>query len=387
MTLPHRTSTTPTPTPGSCTYAECGCGMRDFSEQLLSLWNVVGDTPLLQIHCRYRGVERCVYAKYEAGSLTGSIKDRMALYILERAYELNELARGDEIVEASSGNTGISFAALGRALGHPVRIYMPDWMSRERRVVIESLGATIVSVSAAEGGFPGSIALADRYAVEHAHAFRPQQFDNRANVEAHRQTTGPELLAQIRSLGLTPTAFVAGVGTGGTMVGVGEYLREQLGTMAVHPLEPANSPTMRTGSKHGSHRIQGVSDDFVPSIIDLKQWDEIVDVWDGDAIIMAQRLAGELGLAVGISSGANFLGALQVADAQGARAVVATVFSDDNKKYLSTDLCREEPVLGHYLSSQIELSGVRVVPRTHARRTPVSMCGGGAPAAQPRGRE
>ena len=369
-TLEHRPSE-----PAHCAYADCDCGMRDFAERLQSLWNVIGDTPLLQIRCRHGGVERCVYAKYEAANLTGSIKDRMALHILERAHERGEIGLGDEIVEASSGNTGISFAAVGRALGHPVRIYMPEWMSRERTLVIGSLGATIVSVSASEGGFPGSIAMADRYAVENRRAFRPQQFDNRANVEAHRETTGPELLAQLRTIGLTPTAFVAGVGTGGTLVGVGEYLREQAGPVAVHPLEPANSPTLRSGHKSGSHRIQGVSDDFVPSIVDLARWDAIVDVWDGDAILMAQRLARELGLAVGISSGANFLGALQVAEAQGGKAVVATVFADDNKKYLSTDLCREEPALRHYLSPQVELTGVRVLPRTLARRTLLRACG------------
>jgi cysteine synthase A len=349
--------------------------MRAFSERLLSLWNVVGDTPLVQIRFRYRGIERCVYAKYEAANLTGSIKDRMALFILERAHERGEIARGDTIVEASSGNTGISFAAVGRALGHPVRIYMPDWMSRERRALLESLGATIVLVSAAEGGFPGSIALADQFAAAHPHSFRPQQFDNRANVEAHRQTTGPELLSQLRSLGLTPTAFVAGVGTGGTVVGVGEYLREQLGAVAVHLLEPANSPTIRTGYKQGSHRIQGVSDDFIPSIVHVDEWDPVVDVWDGDAILMAQQLARELGLAVGISSGANLIGAIKLAAAQGPEAVVATVFPDDNKKYLSTDLCRDEPVQEHYLSPHVELTDMRVVPRAHARRTPIRACG------------
>jgi len=359
----------------SCAFADCDCGMRDFSARLHSLWNVIGDTPLLQLRCRVDGRERCVYAKYEAGSLTGSIKDRMALFVLESAYARGEIARGDTIVEASSGNTGIAFAAVGRALGHPVRIYMPDWMSRERRLVIESLGATVVPVTADQGGFVGSIALADRWAAETGHAFRPQQFSNRANVDAHRHTTGPELLAQLRALGLEPTGFVAGVGTGGTLVGVGEHLRESVPAVAVHPLEPANSPTLRTGSKRGSHRIQGISDDFVPAIVELDRWDAVVDVWDGDAILMAQRLARELGLAVGISSGANFLGALDVAERQGAAAVVATVFSDDNKKYLSTDLCREEPVLDHYRTPHVELTGVRVVPRMHARRTVVQPCG------------
>ena len=367
MPVPHITAPL-------CSQGKCACPMDDFTDRLLSLWNLVGDTPLLQIRCRFRGVERCVYAKYEAGSLTGSIKDRMALYILERAYERGEIRHGDEIAEASSGNTGIAFAALGRTLGHPVRIFMPDWMSTERTALIESLGATIVPVTAAEGGFSGSIALADSYAAAHGDVFRPRQFENAANVEAHRQTTGPELLAQLRSLGLEPTAFVAGVGTGGTLVGVGNYLRDQLGAIAVHPLEPANSPTLRTGVKRGSHRIQGISDDFVPAIVDLASLDRIVDVWDGDAILMAQRLARELGLAVGISSGANFLGALDVAEAQGKAAVVATVFADSNKKYLSTDLCREEAVLPHYRSRDVTLTGLRVVARANARHAMLRSC-------------
>jgi cysteine synthase A len=361
-----------------CTQEHCHCPIDEFGQRLQSLWNLVGDTPLLQIRCRFRGVERCVYAKYEAGSLTGSIMERMALHILETAYAKGEIGHGDVIVEASSGNTGIAFAALGRALGHPVRIYMPSWMSSERTTLIESLGATIVPVTAAEGGFPGSIALADAYAAENPNAFRPRQFENAANVEAHRETTGPELLAQLRSIGLEPTAFVAGVGTGGTLVGVGDFLREQLGRIDLHPLEPANSPTLRTGVKHGSHRIQGISDDFVPAIVDLGRLDRIVDVWDGDAILMAQRLAQDLGLAVGISSGANFLGALDVAEAQGRAAVVATVFADSNKKYLSTDLLRAEPVLPHYRAPEVELTGMRVVARAGARRALLRTCG--APA-------
>ena len=358
-----------------CSFATCGCGMEGFAERMQSLWNVIGDTPLLQLRCWYRGEERCVYAKYEAGNLTGSIKDRMALHILEVAHARGDVARGATIVEASSGNTGIAFAAVGRALGHPVRVYMPDWMSRERRLVIESLGAQIVSVTREQGGFLGSIALADEWAAANPPAFRPQQFDNRANVEAHRRTTGPEILAQLRELGLTPTAFVAGVGTGGTLVGVGEYLREQVPGVAVHPLEPANSPTLRTGHKVGSHRIQGVSDEFIPSIVEVAKWDRVVDVWDGDAILMSQQLASELGLAVGISSGANFLGALQVAEEQGPDATVVTVFSDDNKKYLSTDLCRVEPVEPHYRTPDVQLVGVRAVARAHRHRHIVQPCG------------
>src|SRR5499427_866614 len=242
--------------------------------KLVALSRLIGATPLLEIHCRYRGRERRIYAKHEAYNFTGSIKDRMALYILQRAYASGEIGPGDVIAEATSGNTGISFAAIGRALGHPVRIYMPDWMSRERVLVIQSLGAAVIPVSAELGGFLGSIRMADDFAREAGRVFRPQQFDNTANVQAHYETTGPEITAQLASLGRKPTAFVAGVGTGGTVMGV-----------AAHPLEPANSPTLRTGHKVGRHRIQGISDEFVPSIVKLESLDRILDVWDGDAIV------------------------------------------------------------------------------------------------------
>jgi len=320
-----------------------------------SLRRTIGNTPLLAIHCRYDGKPVCVHAKLESLNLTGSIKDRMALHVLEEGYLSGALGAGDIIAEATSGNTGISFAAVGRALGHKVRIFMPDWMSRERVVVIESLGATIVPVSKTQGGFRGAVQMAEEFALEGERVFHPRQFESDANIHAHERTTGPEIAAQLATLGRTPTAFVAGVGTGGTVMGVGRYLRAHFPGVKAHPLEPANSPTLRTGVKHGQHRIQGISDEFVPPIVSLDELDEIVDVWDGDAILMAQALAAQLGLAVGISSGANFIGALKVAAAQGDSAVVATVFPDSNKKYLSTDLCRHEPVREEYWAPHVEL--------------------------------
>jgi cysteine synthase A len=335
--------------------------------RLSALSRLIGGTPLLEIHCRYRGHEHFVYAKHEAYNFTGSIKDRMALYILQRAYASGEIGPGDVIAEATSGNTGISFAAIGRALGHPVRIYMPDWMSRERVLVIQSLGAAVIPVSAELGGFLGSIRMADDFSRETRESgtgrvFRPQQFDNTANVQAHYETTGPEISAQLQSIGKTPTAFVAGVGTGGTVMGVARHLRERFGKgVEAHPLEPANSPTLRTGHKVGRHRIQGISDEFVPSIVRLPELGRILDVWDGDAIVMSQRLANELGIAVGISSGANLLAALQIAHEQGAHACVATVFCDDNKKYLSTDLCSDEECKEHYQCNEVELLGFQVI--------------------------
>lgn len=322
---------------------------------------LVGSTPLLEIVYRFDGRERRLYAKYESMNMTGSVKDRMACHILAEAYANESLRPGDTIVEVSSGNTGIAFAALGAALGHPVRVYMPDWMSKERQQLIASFGAEIVLVSAAQGGFVGSIALAERFAMEHASVFLPRQFENRANVRAHAATTGPELLLQIEAFGRKPVAFVAGVGTGGTVMGVGRSLRAAFPKVRVHPLEPANSPTLRTGHKVGKHRIQGISDEFVPAVVDLQELDDIVDVWDGDAILMAQALARHLGLAVGISSGANFLGAAGLVEQHGDEGAVLTVFCDSNKKYLSTDLYGDEPVRDDYLTPRVELLGFRAV--------------------------
>ncbi|RKY18822.1 MAG: cysteine synthase [Planctomycetota bacterium] len=326
------------------------------------LTHLVGHTPLLGIHCLLDGARHTVWAKHETANFTGSVKDRMALHMLTRAHERGDIEPGDEIAEASSGNTGISFAAVGRAMGHPVRIFMPDWMSVERTSVMTALGATVEPISHAQGGFLGAIAAADAYAASRPGVWRPQQFSSADNAEAHERGTGPELLSQLRSVGRTPSGFVAGVGTGGTVTGVGACFTEALADVAIHPLEPANSPTLRTGKRVGSHRIQGISDEFVPALVDLSVLDEVIDAWDGDAILMAQRLASELGLAVGISSGANLIGALSVAAAQGRGSVLATVFADSHKKYLSTDLVKTEPVLEHYLSPRIELLGLDVLP-------------------------
>ncbi|MCU0865220.1 MAG: PLP-dependent cysteine synthase family protein [Planctomycetes bacterium] len=328
---------------------------------ITAIRQLIGHTPLLEVLYRFDGRERRLYAKYESMNMTGSVKDRMACHILAEACANDLLREGYTIVEASSGNTGIAFAALGAALGHPVRIYMPDWMSRERVQLIGSLGAEIVPVSAAEGGFLGSVQAAERYAREHDGVFLPRQFENQANVRAHASTTGPEILLQLEAYGVRPAAFTAGVGTGGTVMGVGRALRSVFPKVRVHPLEPANSPTLRTGHKVGKHRIQGISDEFVPAVVDLDWLDAVIDVWDGDAILMAQALAKGLGLAVGISAGANFLGAVQLVEQLGAEGAVVTVFCDSNKKYLSTDLCRDEPVRDDYLAPRVELLGFRAV--------------------------
>ena len=326
------------------------------------LRHLVGNTPLLAIECEVRGRRRTIYAKAEYMNLTGSIKDRMALHILERARAGGRLSPGQPIAEATSGNTGIAIAGVGRAMGHPITIFMPDWMSRERIDLIRSFGAQIHLVSAAQGGFMGCIDRAEDYAAGAAAAFLPRQFSNEDNCAAHEATTGREILWQLREHRLAPDAFVAGVGTGGTVMGVGRCLRRAEPSVRIHPLEPASSPTLSAGHKVGKHRIQGISDEFVPPIVDLGFLDEIIAVEDGDAILMAQKLAHELGLGVGISSGANFLGALKVLDARDDDTVVVTVFCDDNKKYLSTDLCSDEECKEHYRCNDVELLDFRVIP-------------------------
>jgi cysteine synthase A len=328
-----------------------------------SLWHSVGNTPMLRISFRFRGEPRQIFAKCEHYNLTGSIKDRMALHILEQSYRTGKIKAGNIIVEATSGNTGIAFAAIGRALGHRVRIIMPNWLSRERMDIIRSLGAEITLISKAEGGFLGSIALSEKMAEEDKNIFLPRQFSNELNVEAHAKTTAPEIWRQLESIGLKPDAFVAGVGTGGTVMGAAKYFKQQNGKIMVHPVEPAESPTLTTGHKVGSHRIQGISDEFIPAIVKLKELDPVLQVSDGDSILLAQKLASQLGLAVGISSGGNFLAAIQSQNKLGDGSVVVTVFSDSNKKYLSTDLMRDEPVKSGYLTPDIEFTEFQPMPR------------------------
>jgi cysteine synthase A len=325
------------------------------------LWNLVGGTPMLEIIYTFKGSIRKLYVKCEHYNLTGSIKDRMALYILQKAYEEHLIKPSDVIVEATSGNTGIAFSAIGKALGHDVKIIMPDWLSRERMDIIKSLGADIILISKEEGGFRGSIALSEQMARDDDSIFLPRQFENLYNSEAHEKTTAREIWMQLQSIDLQADAFVAGVGTGGTIMGVGNYFKKRNSQIKIHPLEPLESPTLSTGYKIGSHRIQGISDEFIPQICRLDKLDAVVQASDGDSILMAQKLAKQLGLAVGISSGANFLGAVQIQNQLGDDAVLVTVMSDSNKKYLSTDLVKEEPIKESYYSQHIELMEYRAL--------------------------
>lgn len=334
-------------------------------ERLKNLWQLVGNTPMLELHYQFRGKPGRIFVKCEHYNLTGSIKDRMALYIMHKAYETDSIRPSDRIVEATSGNTGISFSAIGKAMGHEVNIIMPNWLSKERMDIINGFGAKIITVTKEEGGFLGSIKLSEQIA-ESGGVFLPKQFSNLYNAEAHERTTAPEIYKQLQKINLVPDAFVAGVGTGGTVMGIGRYLRAQRPSITIHPLEPSESPTLTTGYKTGSHRIQGISDEFIPSIVQLKTLDEIVQAGDGDAIIMAQKLSAQLGLAVGISSGANVVGAIKLAEKLGSTAVIVTILPDSNKKYLSTDLMKKEPVREGYISTQTNFTDYLPIGRLEA---------------------
>lgn len=331
-------------------------------ENMKYLEHLIGRTPMLELALDYKGEERRIFVKNESYNLTGSIKDRIALYTLKTAYEKGEITKGAPIVEATSGNTGIAFSAMGAILGHPVIIFMPDWMSEERKHLLRSLGAEIVLVSREEGGFLGSIEKTKEFAKKNPNTYLPSQFSNPYNSDAHYYGIGREIVDEMKHLGLTIDGFVAGVGTGGTVMGIGRRIQENFPNAKICPLEPLNSPTLSTGYKVAKHRIEGISDEFIPELIHLDKLDSVISVDDGDAIVMAQKLA-KCGLGVGISSGANLIGALMLQNKLGKDSIVVTVFPDDNKKYLSTDLMKEEPIKEHFLSKDISIKGIKNVLR------------------------
>lgn len=318
---------------------------------------MIGRTPLLEIHYTYKGEPGRIFAKAEYFNLSGSIKDRVAFHILRKAYEEGTISPDDIIAEATSGNTGIAFSAVGSFLGHRVVIYMPDWMSRERINLMKSFGAEVRLVSREEGGFLGSIALTEKLA-EQGGVFLPRQFSNEDNTEAHFIGTGEEISRQLAALGLKADGIVAGVGTGGTVMGIGRRLRKDNKNCAVFPLEPLNSPTLSTGYKVGKHRIQGISDEFIPDILKLPETTGVVSVDDIDSIIMSKMLSKRFGIGVGISSGANMLGCILAKEKLGKDSTVVTVFADDNKKYLSTDYSDEFEIKEEYLTHDIVLTDV-----------------------------
>ncbi len=332
--------------------------MTDFAH----IRTLIGNTPMIAIRYRFKGEERVIYSKCEFYNFTGSIKDRMVYEVLEQAYKKGTLQPGDTIVEATSGNAGISLAAFGRALGHRVIIVMPEWATKERIDILRSFGAEIILVSRKEGGFLACMQRCHELKAQLPNVFLPQQFENTDNVQGHFKSSGPEIEQQMQRTGRQPDAFVAGVGTGGTIMGNGAYLRSQFPHLHICPVESLQSRVISTGVSQGIHRVPGLSDDWNPPIFKQEIMNDVFTISDGDGIIMTQRFGKELGLGVGISSGFNFLGAVAYQNKFGAGKNVVTVFSDCNKKYLSGTLLKEEPALPDYLTEQIELIDYSVIP-------------------------
>lgn len=319
----------------------------------MNIEKLIGNTPMIKINYEYEGKIGSIYAKLEYYNFTGSIKDRIAYYIIKKSREEGILTDGQPIVEVTSGNTGIAFSAIGTLFGHDVHIFMPDWVSLERRNLIEMFGAHVHLVSKEEGGFKRALELAEEFAIEHD-AFRPLQFDNKYNPEAQYNTTGNEIIDAVPDV----NAFVSGIGTGGTLMGIGRRLKDNDPSSKVFALEPSTLSILKMGMEEGSHMIEGIGDDFIPGIVDQDLIDDIVLIEDCDAINMAKRIAKEFGLGIGISSGANFLaGVLMDSD----DLKMATVFADDNKKYITTKLSEEIDDNPDLVSNNVKLLGFEVI--------------------------
>lgn len=290
----------------------------------MKLLETIGKTNLVQLE----NISKNIYVKVEKSNPAGSIKDRAAYQMIMGAIERGELKEGMKIVEPTSGNTGIGLALIGRTLGFPVVLTMPSSMSIERVKLIKAYGAEVILIK--EGGMAGSVEKAKEL-VENGAYYMPNQFDNPDNALAHYKTTGPEIYNDLKDI----KGFVAGFGTGGTVTGVGRYLKEQDKNIKIWAMEPYESPLLSQG-KSGSHKIQGIGANFIPKVLDVDLLDEVITVKSDDAIDMARRLSKEEGLLVGISSGANVVAALKMQEKLGGNIV--TVLPDTGERYLSTEL-------------------------------------------------
>ncbi len=316
----------------------------------------IGNTPLIKIQYEYKGKINYIYAKLESYNLTGSIKDRVAYYIITKAKQRGTLKQQMPIIEATSGNTGISLAALGKYFHHPVYIFMPDWVSKERIQIMESFGAKVQTFSHQQGGFKRCIQEAKILAYK-INGFVANQFANPDNLLAQYETTGQELVNEIPENDLG--GFVSGIGTGGTLMGIGKKLRRKYPNFILTAIEPDSMPLISKNKIIKPHKIEGIGDDFIPDLVDKNEIDRVILVNDNDSINMARKLAKDLGIGVGISSGANFLGSVLLQSQ--IKLPVATVFADDNKKYLSTDLGKDIDLNEKYISNQIKLLGYEVI--------------------------
>ena len=297
---------------------------------------IVGNTPLVRINRIMDGVEAQVFAKLEFYNPTSTIKDRIGIAMIDAAEKSGELKPGGTIVEATSGNTGIALAMVGAARGYKVILTMPDSMSKERRALLRAFGAELVLTPAAEG-MRGAVAKAEELGTG-AGAVLVRQFENAANPEIHRHTTAQEIWNDTDG---QVAALVAGIGTGGTITGVGQVLKEKNPDIKVFAVEPAASPILN-GGKPGGHPIQGIGPNFVPNILDTKIYDEVLDASNEDALLYARRAAKEEGVLVGISSGAALWGASQIAKRpEFAGKIIVVIIPSFGERYLSTVLYQD----------------------------------------------
>ncbi|QOR66729.1 cysteine synthase A [Cytobacillus suaedae] len=297
-----------------------------------SIHELVGQTPIVKLNRLVGENSADVYLKLEFMNPGSSVKDRIALAMIEAAEKEGKLKQGDTIIEPTSGNTGIGLAMVAAAKGIKAILVMPDTMSMERRNLLRAYGAELVLTPGAEG-MGGAIRKADELAKENGY-FMPQQFKNEANPEIHRLTTGREIVEQMPD-GLD--AFISGIGTGGTITGAGGVLKEKFPSIKIVAVEPTDSPVL-SGGKPGPHKIQGIGAGFVPDILDTKIYDEIITVKNEDAFEYARRAAREEGILGGISSGAAIYAALKVAEQLGKGKKVLAIIPSNGERYLSTPL-------------------------------------------------
>jgi len=300
-----------------------------------SVADLIGQTPIVKLN-RLTGSEDAeVYLKLEYFNPGSSVKDRIALAMIEAAQKHGDLKEGDTIIEPTSGNTGIGLAMIAAAKGYKSVLVMPETMSMERRNLLRAYGAELVLTPGPDGmnGPNGAIKTAEKLAAENGW-FMPQQFKNEANPEIHRLTTGPEI---VETMGDQLDAFVSGIGTGGTITGAGQVLREKYPEILIAAVEPTDSPVL-SGGKPGPHKIQGIGAGFVPDILDTKIYDEIIQVTNDQSYETARKAAREEGILGGVSSGAAIYAALQLAKRLGKGKKVLAIIPSNGERYLSTPL-------------------------------------------------
>ncbi|MGE7767833.1 cysteine synthase A [Peribacillus sp. NPDC096540] len=298
-----------------------------------SVIDLIGQTPIVKLNKLQNENSADIYLKLEYFNPGSSVKDRIALAMIEAAEKSGDLKQGDTIIEPTSGNTGIGLAMVAAAKGYKSILVMPETMSLERRNLLRAYGAELVLTPGPEG-MKGAIAKATELSKEKGY-FIPQQFENKANPEVHRNTTGPEIVEAFGDDGLD--AFIAGIGTGGTITGAGEVLREKYPDIKIYAVEPADSPVL-SGGKPGPHKIQGIGAGFVPSILNTELYDEIIQVDTEESFDYARRAAKEEGILGGISSGGAIAAAIKVADKLGKGKKVLAIIPSNGERYLSTPL-------------------------------------------------